>query len=158
MFPSDKIYAYLDDVFVNNKYFDTVQIYRTAVLKNNLFPVIKNEKFVPEIYIWRKIDKDYCIIIVPEILEIVKYLDDGMTKSGRYNILNNPIGYSYYFNQKAELTYGLKKYVYHGIVRALVKLAKRKMEDFPFVICKNPISLFTAFVFRIKIRGKKNGF
>ena len=158
VFPSDKIYAHLDDIFVNNKYFDTVQIYRTAVLKNNLFPVIKNEKFVPEIYIWRKLDKNYCIIIVPEILEIVKYLDDGMTKSGRYNILNNPIGYSYYFNQKAELTYGLKKYVYHGIVRALVRLANRKMEDFSFVICKNPISLFTAFIFRIKIRGKKNGF
>ncbi len=152
------VYAHLDDIFKNNKYFDTVQIYRTEILKNNLFPITQNEKFVPEVYVWREIDKKYRVIVVPEILEIVEYLDDGMTKSGKYNIGNNPIGYSYYFNQKAELTHGLKKYVYHGAVQALIKFANRKMEDFPFAIYKNPISLLTEFVFKIILRGKNNGF
>ena len=158
LFPPDKIYAHFDDIFINNKYFDTVQIYKTEILKKNLFPVTKNEKFVPEVYIWRKIDRKYCIIVVPEILEITEYLEDGMTKSGKYNLFNNPIGYSYYFNQKVELTHGLKKYVYHGVVRALVKSANRKMEEFPFLIYRNPISLITEFIINIKIRGKKNDF
>ena len=92
-FTSDEVIGNIQSLFKNGL-FDTTQIYRTSILKNFLFPITENEKFVPEVWLWNKIDKYYQLIIIDKVIEICEYLPDGLTKTGSQNIWNNPVGYS----------------------------------------------------------------
>lgn len=147
-------YANLQDLFAN-KVFDTTQIYRTEILKNNKFPDIKDEKFMPEMWLWRKIDEKYKLIVIPEILEICEYLEGGLTKGGTQTMWNNPKGYSYYFRQRYEQTKGLAQIKYCGIYRGLRRAAKYKVNDsciFLHKILCLPVELYVCL--RIKIYMK----
>lgn len=83
--------------FMRNGVFDTVQIYRTEVLRENLFPRFPNEKFVPEMAIWTQIDMYYDTYVLSEVLEKGKYLDNGLSR-GSYDLFkNNRMGYAFLF-------------------------------------------------------------
>lgn len=134
----------LSDIFKEG-IFDTVQIYKTEILKGNLFPIEPTEKFVPEIWCWTEIDKYYKLIVIPEILEIAKYLPGGLTRSGSQNMWNNPIGYSHYFRQRSELHKGgWRQMKYFGIYQGL-RWAKRYPVECGGKILKffsSPISIY----------------
>lgn len=123
-FSTQKTTAHIMEVFKDG-IFDTTQIYRTEILKKNLFPITQGEKFVPEIWLWKKIDREYSLIVMPEILEICEYLEAGLTKSASQNVWNNPTGYAYYFFQEYELTKGFRKIKNYGVYWGLVKISKK---------------------------------
>lgn len=72
---------------------DTVHIYRTDVLSRYPFEVEDGEKFIAETYVYHQIDQDYCLAILPKVLLISEYLDDGYTKNVRKITRENPKGY-----------------------------------------------------------------
>lgn len=73
---------------------DTVRLYKTSILKNYLFPEIKGEKFVPENAVFDKIDSNYKMMVLHELIYIGEYQSEGYSKN-IYNVhRNNPIGYS----------------------------------------------------------------
>lgn len=113
-------YAGIEEIF-HNEYFDTVQIYRTDLLKNNLFPITDGEKFIPEIWLWKELDRLCNLIVLNEIIEICVYRDDGLTKTNSQNMWNNPIGYSYYFKQRYEECSGVDKVKYYAAYAGLRK-------------------------------------
>lgn len=107
------------------KIFETVQIYRTDVLKENLFPHFEGENFVPEMAVWIQIDLKYEVLILPEILEIYEYLPDGYTNSGVKAYKNNPLGYAYLFKNKFLYEKnGFKKLIELGKCAAMCHIAK----------------------------------
>ena len=138
--------GHLIDIFPKDHFFDTVQIYRTELLKKTLFPEVAGEKFVPEVVCWREIDQDYRLIIVPEVLEIAKYLPGGLTMSGRYTPWNNPGGYAYYFRQKQEIEHGIKAMIYCGMANGLLQASG---QNTPLKIAScNPLSLVVSIYAR----------
>ena len=51
-----------------------------------------HEEFMPESVIWNKIDQDYKIVEINEIIYSREYQEGGYTKSGRKKNVNSPLG------------------------------------------------------------------
>lgn len=81
--------------FISREHFygDTCRMYKTSVLKSNLYPEI-DDKFIPENVMFGKIDEEHNILFLNEALSVSEYLDDGYTNSYKKLLLNNPNGYT----------------------------------------------------------------
>lgn len=80
---------------------DLAYIFRRKNMIERKFPIIKNEKFVPELYIWNKIGDDSTIIFYPDIsIYNCEYLTDGYSKNFFKNLKNNPIGFGMYYGDQ----------------------------------------------------------
>lgn len=90
---------------------DTILVYKTKEIKKYKFPKIDGEKFIPETYIYDKIDQDGKLLIIQEKLYICEYLEDGYTKNAKNLIKNNPQGYILYAKQRIKLAKGFNEKV-----------------------------------------------
>lgn len=88
---------------------DTLRLYKTSILKKNLFPEIKNEKFIPENVVYDKIDLEYKMLVIKEVLYLCEYQEDGLSKNINAIRKNNPIGYSLGLKSFAETALCLNK-------------------------------------------------
>lgn len=80
---------------------ETTLVYRVDVLKKHLYPKIPNELYMPDAYVYDRIDRDYSLMILPEVLQICEYLSDGTSANMYKTHKLNPLGYAQYYNQKA---------------------------------------------------------
>lgn len=73
---------------------DTVLLYRTSLLKKFPFEVPEGESFMGESFVYLRIDQEYELEILNEILYICEYLADGYTARARSLIRENPRAYT----------------------------------------------------------------
>ena len=98
-FPKHDFYASSIKLqFIYKMNIDKAEIFRTDILRNNLFPEIEGEKFCTEAVCWLKMAKGkinllYCI---DEAIYLCKYLEDGLTANYANIMKNNPKGYRIY--------------------------------------------------------------
>lgn len=78
---------------------DKSEVYRTSVLKDNLFPEIDGEKFLSEGVVWNRIGKQYKTYYRNLPIYVTEYLEDGLTKSSMKLRLANPIGAMMFANE-----------------------------------------------------------
>lgn len=71
---------------------DKAEVVNTKILKEMLFPIIENEKFMSEGILWKGIAKKGDSLFINKIIYITEYLEDGYTSSGRMLLINNPLG------------------------------------------------------------------
>lgn len=95
---------------------DTLRMYKTSILKENLFPEIENEKFISENVIFDKIDSKYKMLIIKEKIYIGEYQENGYSNN-IYKIQRmNPIGYLISLNSSANYSITLKKKIGYTIL------------------------------------------
>lgn len=92
---------------------DLAYIFRTEVLLRNPFPVVRGEKFVPELFIWNKIgDEGDIYFFGDRAIYLCDYLEDGYSKNFSSNLRRNPTGFLiFYWSQifrEKKLLYKLK--------------------------------------------------
>ena len=73
---------------------DATLAYYTNILRKYPFWVSEGEKFMGEGYVYYQIDQKYKMAVLPEILMIKEYLNDGYTKNVRKLAKNNPKSYA----------------------------------------------------------------
>ena len=86
------------------------------------------EKFVTEARMYHKMDKDYKILCINEIVEIGEYVEDGYTNNISKTFDNSPKGYYKYFKEilnKGLKGVTIKKKIYVIKHLLLFKLKKR---------------------------------
>ena len=88
----ETIKNYNDFIINRNIRGDKAEVFRSSIFKNIRFPEYNNEKFVGEGVIWSKIAHEYDMVFCNRILYICKYLEGGLSKSGRELRVNNPKG------------------------------------------------------------------
>ncbi len=88
-----KIVSFSEFISKEHFYGDTCRMYKTTILKSNLYPEI-NDRFIPENVMFGKIDETHNILFLNEALSVSEYLDDGYTNSYKKLLLNNPNGYA----------------------------------------------------------------
>ena len=94
----DQFYQdYMIDTFTNVRINNSVkgdkaEVWRTDLLKQNPFPVFQGEKFFGEGYVWGKLAQTHKMLHINKIIYITKYLDQGLTKSGRALRIRCPKG------------------------------------------------------------------
>lgn len=96
-----------DKLYRKYKYIgDTCRMYRTGILKNNLYPETE-EKFVPENVMLSPISKEYDIYFLNKALSVSEYLNDGYTTKYKQLIKNNKKGYQLSLNTELLLNKGV---------------------------------------------------
>lgn len=78
---------------------DTTLILKTNILLQNLFPE-SEEKFFPEQYIYDRIDQKFSLMILPSIIKICEYQQDGYTQNIHKILKNNPNNYLITLHQR----------------------------------------------------------
>lgn len=151
-FPKNILESSLNDLYRKGFRGDASIIFKTDVLRQFLFPEIEGEKFITEDYSYCQIDEKYKMKVLPVILTVCEYRNDGYTRNIVRYIVNNPKGMISYYNLKIGLAKSLKEKVKFIILyTAYGKLSKQKNL---FKNCKSKflyiLSLPLSIVYYIK--------
>lgn len=79
---------------------ETIIVFRTEILKENLFPVFDGERFVTEAVVYDKIDQEHEVLLIDHLLYICEYLDDGYSRNILKVHRESPKGYIYFLTQR----------------------------------------------------------
>ena len=83
---------------------ETTILFVTDVIAAFPFPEIEGEKYVPEDYIYDKIDVEYEYIVLDKIITVCEIVSEGYTDSVIKLKHNNPIAFYMYYEQRAIIT------------------------------------------------------
>lgn len=84
----------LKDIYNKQKYKgELMLIYKSEILSKYSFPIIQDEKFVPESYLYDLMDKEGYLKPLNKILYFFEYYEDGYTMNMIKLILKNHLGY-----------------------------------------------------------------
>ncbi|MBQ7464747.1 MAG: glycosyltransferase family 2 protein [Lachnospiraceae bacterium] len=79
---------------------ETTLVLRTDLLKKNLFPEIPGEKYVPEDYVYDRIDRGRVFCVLPKILTICEIIRHGYTDDVKRLRDENPTAWFLYYGQR----------------------------------------------------------
>ena len=109
---------------------ETTLIFRTEVLKKYPFPEIDGEKYVPEDYIYDKIDAEYEYLVFNKILTVCEIVSDGYTDSVRKLREDNKQAWYFYFEQRARITpMSIRKLKYLGYYRLYARMSGHALNE-----------------------------
>jgi glycosyltransferase involved in cell wall biosynthesis len=132
---------------------ETTLVYRAHILKEYPFPEIKGEKYVPEDYIYDKIDGNYLLKAVPKVLTVCELVENGYTDSLKRLKKENPVGWYLYYEQRARITPpSVLKLKYAGYYTVYAyRTGNLRESSLPFVW--RAAGLFAALL--LKLTGKE---
>ena len=108
-FPIGMTESSLSELYNRGFYGDTTIVFKTDIIKQYPFPIIAEERFITEAYIYDQIDQIFTYYLIPSIMIVCEYRNDGLTQNLLKISFNNPCGYTAYFMQKANLSKTLKE-------------------------------------------------
>ena len=92
----------LHDICSNYKGETTIFLL-TEILRNYPYPSFEGENFITDVYIYDRMDEDYCFLFHPCISQKCDYHEDGYTMSYRQLLFKNPRGHREYHAQRIRL-------------------------------------------------------
>ena len=102
-FPDHLQLATLSELYDSGYRGETTLVFKTEVLKKNLFPVFEGEKYVTEGYLYDQLDEVYKLLVFPYYSQDCEYQSDGITRNGWDILFRNPKSYRMYYNQCIKL-------------------------------------------------------
>lgn len=85
--------------FKENMTGEKILVFNAAIRKKYQHQLEADEKFVTEARMYHKMDLDYDIICINQVIEIGDYKDDGYTNNINKVFQENPLGYYMYFKE-----------------------------------------------------------
>lgn len=101
-------------------------IYKTEILKNNLYPEIKGEKFIGESVLYDKLGNSFDMYLLNKIVTTCEYQNDGLTSHFFATMLKNPIGYKIYYGQRIDMALSFTERIGYGVRYNAFKLLSRE--------------------------------
>lgn len=103
-------------------------VFRTDILKQYLFPVISEEKFIGECVLYDKLElKGYTLCPLRKTLEKCEYQTDGLSNNFYKLLCDNPVGFATFYFQRIQLSKSFTERIKCGIkYNAFYTLSKRK--------------------------------
>lgn len=114
-FPDGIRQSSLSGLYANGFRGDTTIIFKTELIKQHPFPIIAGEKFITEAYIYEQIDLSYTYHLIPSVMIVCEYRNDGLTLNLLKLAFNNPGGYTAYYIQKGNFSKNIKDKMLHYI-------------------------------------------
>lgn len=96
-------YSTLRGLYLNGFFGETTLVFRTELLKKFPFPEIPGEKYVPEDYVYDKIDGMCPLLVMDEILTVCELVSGGYTDQAARLRRDNPQGWLLYYEQRMRL-------------------------------------------------------
>lgn len=119
-------------------YGDTALVFKTQILRKHAFPGFRGEKFIPEGYLYDRLDGEGELYIVRCGIYVCEYLNDGYTANMKRLLYKNPQGYFTYIKQRLSVDKTLKhKFLdsvrYMAMAIAHKRSGKIKLAVYPFL-------------------------
>lgn len=91
---------------------DKKLVYRSALTKKYRYPLFEKEKYVGLAYKYYKLDIDYEMLLMNEVICHVEYLADGSSRNMLSQYQKNPLGFAFYRKELMKLPFasGLFKF------------------------------------------------
>ena len=87
---------------------DTALIFKSEVIGKFEFPSFEGERFIPEGYLYDKIDGCGELTVLRENVYVCEYLGDGYTANMKRVLYKNPQGYFAYIENRLRIDRGIK--------------------------------------------------
>ncbi len=97
-------FSTLYGLYLNGFSGETTLMYEADILRQFPFPEIEGEKYVPEDYIYDKIDQICVLAILPRIVTVCEIVRDGYTDSVKKLKRDNVNAFYLYYEQRAFIT------------------------------------------------------
>ena len=114
---------------------DTALVFKTEAARRFEFPSFEGETFVPEGYLYDKIDTLGTLLVVREPIYICEYLDDGYTANMKRTLYKNPNGYFAYIENRLKIDKTFKQRLLDSIrymAMAIAHKRSRKVRGAPY--------------------------
>lgn len=95
---------------------DKKLVYRTSLTKQYPYPRFNYEKYVGLAYKYYKLDQQYEMLLMNEVLCIVEYLDDGSSNNMLKQYRRNPMGFAFYRKELMKLPFATLGYKYRQAI------------------------------------------
>ena len=95
---------------------DKKLIYRTELTKKYPYPLFENEKYVGLAYKYYKLDQQYKMLLMNEVICIVEYLADGSSMNMLNQYRRNPQGFSFYRKELMKLPFASTYYKFRQAI------------------------------------------
>ena len=129
-FPKGVEKSKLYDLYLKGFKGETTIMFMTDVIAQYPFPEIEGEKYVPEDYIYDKIDYVCEYVILDEIITVCELVTEGYTDSVIKLKRNNPVAFCMYYEQRAIITpLSVLKVKYAGFYTKYAKICGKKIFD-----------------------------
>ena len=127
-FPDNTDFTSLSGLYRSGFRGETTLVFKTEVLRAYPFPHIQAERYVPEDFVYDRIDRHYRLAVLPKILTVCSLLDEGYTDSVERLRRENPTGwYLYYLNRARFEPWSLLKLKYISHLRRFKTLADKSV-------------------------------
>lgn len=144
----------LGGLYKKGKTGDTALIFRTDVLEKYPFPQFSGEKFMRESIIYNQIDESYKLLVLPEIIYIGKYLEDGLSKNAYTYDKQSPNGAALYRLDMFRHADSLKLRFCYGIAYCYFMERAGRKDEIKNKLGRKWGTLCGLFLFAEKIRRK----
>ena len=129
-FPAEIKVSTLYGLYLKGFRGETTIMFKSDVISKYPFPEIDNEKYVPEDYIYDKIDTEFEYIVFPKIITVCEIVENGYTDSVKKLKENNKNAFYLYYKQRAEITpISVLKIKYLGFYVKYARLIKKPLFD-----------------------------
>lgn len=110
-------------------------VYLSELTKKYPYPIFEGEKYVSLAYKYSKIDEDYELALMNEVVCIVEYMEDGSSLNMLNQYRNNPKGFAFIRvenlkNSKLKLIFKFKECI-HYVASSLISRNKNFIKDTP---------------------------
>ncbi|UTR14882.1 glycosyltransferase family 2 protein [Salipaludibacillus sp. LMS25] len=114
---------------------DKKLIYRTEVAKNYPYPLFEGEKYVGLAYKYYKLDEQYPLLLMNQVVCLVEYRPDGSTMNMLRQYKTNPKGFAFYRHQLMTLSLANTKFKFrqaiHYVSSSLLSKNKAFIKESP---------------------------
>ena len=120
LFPDDLVDSYYNIYHKYNVKGDKLIVLKTSVAKEFYFPIIDNEKFIPEALVFNRIGLKYKFKCMNKVAAYKEYLDEGYSNNYFNLVKKNPKGNAlyfkeaYYFNHSLYNVYGFLLFSFYS--------------------------------------------
>lgn len=158
--PTDIKSSTLFDLYNKNKVKgDKKLIYRSDLTRKYPYPLFEGERYVGLAYKYYKIDKEYELLLMNEVVCIVEYQQDGSTNNMLRQYIKNPRGFAFYRkenlkNKQGNLIYRLKENI-HYVSSSIISRNKEFINESPskvLTILAIPIGFLLYLYIRKNVR------
>ncbi|EHK2338403.1 glycosyltransferase family 2 protein [Clostridium perfringens] len=159
-FPEDLKKAKYFDIY--HKYGvrgDKKFIYRTDLIRNFPYPEFKDEKYVGLDYKYKKLDENYELALINEVVCIVEYMDDGSSKNMLRQYRKNPKGWCFFRLENLKIPNTSIKYKFKECIHYVS--SSLMIKDYNFIkkspkknltICAIPFGILLNIYIKLKVK------
>jgi len=139
---------------------DKKLVYRSELTKKYPYPIFENEKYVGLAYKYHKLDENYPMLLMDEVLCIVEYLPDGSSLNMLRQYRVNPEGFAFYRKELMKLPFGNMKFKFrqaiHYVSSSLISKNRGFIKESPLrllTVLATPLGLLLYFLIMSKTKA-----